>query len=97
MVQAGDVYLAPSLGARLFARSASPTKRAPSDRIALTPREDEILAQVSNGSTNKEIARGLDISEKTVKYYMTNIMQKLNVRNRVEAVVVARQRAQKSA
>jgi DNA-binding NarL/FixJ family response regulator len=37
--------------------------------------------------TNKEIARRLSISEKTVKHYMTNIMQKLHVRNRVEAVL----------
>ena len=94
-VYAGDVYLTPSLGARLFARAATLAKKPEPPLVSdLTPREDQILAQVSNGSTNKEIARELDISEKTVKYYMTNIMQKLSVRNRVEAVVAARNRQQ---
>ncbi len=94
-IATGGVYLTPSLGARLLTRGnngASP--HAPS-RMAvarLTPREDEILAEVSVGATNKEIAKKLKITEKTVKYFMTNIMQKLHVRNRVEAVVAARSR-----
>ena len=58
----------------------------------LTLREEEILGHVSNGLTNKEIANRLHISEKTVKHYMTNIMQKLQVRNRVEAVMTSRVR-----
>ena len=53
----------------------------------LTPREAQILACVARALTNKEIARELQISEKTVKHYMTVIMEKLQVRNRVEAVV----------
>jgi two-component system nitrate/nitrite response regulator NarL len=44
------------------------------------------------GQTNKEIAIKLNISEKTVKHYMTTIMHKLHVRNRVEAAVKARMR-----
>lgn len=44
--------------------------------------------------TNKEIAGALHISEKTVKHYMTNILQKLQVRNRVEAAMHYRKRAQ---
>ena len=44
------------------------------------------------GQTNKEIANNLGISEKTVKHYMTNIMQKLQVRNRVQAVLALRNR-----
>ena len=63
----------------------------------LSAREEQVLSHVSVGSTNKEIARKLNISEKTVKYYMTNILQKLQVRNRVEAVVAARGRTEKSA
>jgi DNA-binding NarL/FixJ family response regulator len=94
-IQKGSVYLTPRLGARLLARVNSAVA-APShprhDLNHLTTREDQILAKVSEGFTNKEIARSLDISEKTVKYYMTNIMQKLQVRNRVEAVVVSRER-----
>jgi DNA-binding NarL/FixJ family response regulator len=53
----------------------------------LTPREAQILAGVGRALTNKEIARELEISEKTVKHFMTIIMEKLQVRNRVEAVV----------
>jgi DNA-binding NarL/FixJ family response regulator len=41
------------------------------------------------GSSNKEIAQQLHLSEKTVKHYMTNILQKLQVRNRVEAALLA--------
>lgn len=94
IVAAGDVYLTPSLGARLFARAnGAAALSPPRPRSAkLTPREDEILAQVSLGATNKEIATKLIITEKTVKYFMTNIMQKLQVRNRVEAVLAARGR-----
>lgn len=44
------------------------------------------------GATNKEIARHLKISEKTVKYYMTQIMQKLEVQNRLQVVVAAQER-----
>ena len=63
----------------------------------LTARETQILTQVSVGATNKEIGRRFNISDKTVKYYMTNIMKKLQVRNRVEAVVIMRDRASTSA
>ncbi len=53
----------------------------------LTGREVQILTEVSRGLTNKEIARNLALSEKTIKNCMTHIMQKLKVRNRVEAVL----------
>ncbi len=99
-VAADEVYLTPSLGARLFAQSAAaqrqPAAATAADVANLTSREEEILSQVSVGSTNKEIARKLNISDKTVKYYMTNILQKLQVRNRVEAVIAARDRQRKT-
>ena len=98
-VAAGEVYLTPSLGARLFAQPPAAQRQAPApqtDIADLTSREEEILSQVSVGSTNKEIARKLNISDKTVKYYMTNILQKLQVRNRVEAVIAARDRVKKT-
>jgi DNA-binding NarL/FixJ family response regulator len=60
--------------------------------FVLTPREEDILECVAIGQTNKEIAIRLSISEKTVKHYMTTIMHKLQVRNRVEAALKARQR-----
>ena len=46
-----------------------------------------MLNEPLKGQASKEIAKSLSISEKTVKHYMTNIMQKLRVRNRVEAVL----------
>jgi two-component system, NarL family, nitrate/nitrite response regulator NarL len=55
----------------------------------LTEREYQILRQVATGASNKEIAEVLSLSEKTVKHYMTNILQKLQVRNRVEAALIA--------
>ena len=48
---------------------------------------------MAEGKTNKEIARLLNISEKTVKHYMTNIMHKLQVRNRVEAALVVKKKS----
>ena len=47
----------------------------------------DMLPGLSSGMTNKEIARLLTLSEKTIKHYVTNILQKLQVRNRVEAAL----------
>ncbi len=55
----------------------------------LTEREQQILELVATGCSNKEIGYQLHLSEKTVKHYMTNILQKLQVRNRVEAALFA--------
>ncbi len=55
----------------------------------LTPREKEILKLVAQGSTNKEIAKSLTITEHTVKNHLRNILEKLHVRNRVEAATMA--------
>ena len=79
----GGFYVPPELGAGLLRQD----KDKP---FKLTPRETQILACVERGLTNKEIARELQISEKTVKHYMTVIMQKLQVRNRVEAALKAK-------
>jgi DNA-binding NarL/FixJ family response regulator len=95
-IHAGETYVTPALAARLLtrmkARTAPPAK-AEIDPVGLTQREEEILDCVANGRTNKEIARELKLSEKTVKHYMTNIMHKLQVRNRVEAALAVRNRA----
>lgn len=87
----GASYVSPSLAAQVLAsmqaRSA-PAVRAASDD--LSEREVTILRLVATGLSNKEIARDLDLQEKTIKHYMTNILQKLQVRNRVEAALKAR-------
>lgn len=93
-VAAGGQHVHPDLAARLLAQAGAPAKPEPqpTPRIALTAREEQILKLVSRGLTNKEVARDLDISEKTVKHYMTAIMNKLGVRNRTEAVLQSRDR-----
>jgi DNA-binding NarL/FixJ family response regulator len=94
-IHRGESYVSPGLAARLLTQlRRRPTEAEADDELAdLTVREEEILGHVSAGLTNKEIAIRLGISEKTVKHYMTNIMQKLQVRNRVEAVMTARRRS----
>jgi DNA-binding NarL/FixJ family response regulator len=91
-VHRGDSYVTPSLAARVLSRMTKAPARASAPKTApcddrLTFREEQILKQVSDGLTNKEIARKLQLSEKTVKHYVTNILQKLQVRNRVEAAL----------
>jgi len=88
-VEKGQYYVTPQLAARLLRQ---PTRNTPAltKLDELTHRETEILGNVAKGLTNKEIARTLSLSEKTVKHYMTNVMQKLQVRNRVEAVLTLR-------
>jgi DNA-binding NarL/FixJ family response regulator len=56
------------------------------ERTLLTPREVEVLTAVSNGLTNKEIARELGISRHTVKFHIESLMRKLGVSSRAEAV-----------
>lgn len=57
--------------------------------VPLSPREMEILQQVTNGLSNKEIAMELGISQQTVKNHMTSILRKLNVEDRTQAAVAA--------
>lgn len=92
IVLSGQVYVSPSLGARLVAKALQPAQRPAPVQAKLSAREDAILSRAAMGSTNKEIAQSFDLSEKTVKYYMTSIMKKLHVRNRVEAIMTTRQR-----
>ncbi|HEX6001350.1 MAG TPA: response regulator transcription factor [Hyphomicrobiaceae bacterium] len=92
-VSRGESYVTPALAARLLRHvTQQELSRSPS-LPELTTREAEILADVARGLTNKEIARARALSEKTVKHHMTNIMQKLQVRNRVEAAMIFRKQA----
>ncbi|MCS3741594.1 MULTISPECIES: helix-turn-helix transcriptional regulator [unclassified Rhizobium] len=57
--------------------------------LRLSAREEQIVDYLVRGSTNREIAISLDISEKTVKHYMTVLMGKLDARSRLEVVLAA--------
>jgi DNA-binding NarL/FixJ family response regulator len=88
-VSIGETYITPNLAARLLSKNRSPSSKSVSREpaVQLTAREEQILVELKLGATNKEIARKLALSEKTVKHYMTSVLQKLRARNRVEAAM----------
>jgi len=89
-VTAGEVYITPALASGLLSEM---TRDDPADPFEnLTGREHEILELVAAGLTNREIGERLYLAEKTVKHYMTNVLQKLHVRSRVEAALLAQRR-----
>ena len=94
-VHSGESYVSPQLAVRvLTAMKTRNNAQAVDDALpSLTKREEQILDAVSQGKTNKEVANALEISEKTVKHYMTNIMHKLQVRNRVEAALMVKRKS----
>ena len=86
-VRGGEVYVAPNMAARVLLEMGQGRSAEPFE--SLTEREREILELVAAGHTNKEIGARLYLAETTVKYYMTNILEKLHVRSRVEAALLA--------
>jgi len=74
-----------------FASRIRPDSNAPGD-IPLTPREIEVLRLIADGRSNSEIADALVISHETVKTYVSRILTKLDLRDRVQAVVYAYRR-----
>ncbi len=91
-VYAGEAYVTPTLAASLLSEMNGNWRgqRPPTNPLdELTDRERQILEKVASGLSNKEIAQQVFLTEKTVKHYMTNILQKLQVRNRVEAALLA--------
>jgi two-component system, NarL family, nitrate/nitrite response regulator NarL len=88
-LMAGESHVAPSLAARMLTRMHQPRTHQPDPLASLTDREEEILRLVSAGLSNKEIARRLEVQERTVKHHMTQILQKLHLRNRTEAAILA--------
>jgi DNA-binding NarL/FixJ family response regulator len=85
----GEIYVSPSLAAEML---VSLTNEKTNDPLQeLTAREREILAGIGAGKTNREIGDALFLSEKTIKHYVSNILQKLQVRSRVEAALLAAQ------
>jgi DNA-binding NarL/FixJ family response regulator len=96
MVIEGESYVPPALAASMLLEmnmsKTHPQKEVENPIDSLTSREKEILEGLAKGLSNKEIGQNLFLSEKTIKHYITIILQKLQVRNRVEAALLAQKR-----
>jgi DNA-binding NarL/FixJ family response regulator len=91
-VSRGDALLAPSITRRLieqFIRRPPPGAKAPRELDELSEREREVLKLVARGLSNAEIAQRLVVSPTTVKSHVASVLQKLRLRDRVQAVVLA--------
>jgi DNA-binding NarL/FixJ family response regulator len=82
-VARGETYLDSRVASRVLALSRAPR---------LSPREREVLRLMMDGRSNKEIASALKVTERTVKFHVTSIFNKLGAENRAQAVSIAHQR-----
>lgn len=91
----GEYFLQPSITAKVMAEFSRLSRAAPSFEHMLTeplsPRELEILRLVATGASNRDIAETLVIAEGTVKNHLTNILGKLSVKDRMQAVLKAKE------
>ena len=86
-VHAGESYLSPRIAAKLVGGIVQPGARA-----RLSAREQGVLRLVAAGLSNRQIAETLSISERTVKFHVTAIFNKLGADNRAQAVAIAAER-----
>jgi len=90
VVARGEALLSPAVTRRVIQRFTRLPQPAPPSRFGdLTEREMDVLRLVARGLSNAEIGRALYISDTTVKTHITHILQKLDLRDRVQAVVLA--------
>jgi len=93
IVAAGDALLTPGVTRQLLDRVArrlpAPVGAGPATLDELTEREREVLELLSRGMSNAEIAQALIVGEATVKTHVSNVLMKLGLRDRVQAVVLA--------
>jgi DNA-binding NarL/FixJ family response regulator len=92
VVAGGEALLAPSITRRVieeFSRRPPPSEGPPAQVSELTARELEVLRLLARGKSNAEIAKELFLGETTVKTHVARILQKLQLRDRVQAVVLA--------
>ncbi len=90
-VAAGEAHFGPQIARRLMSFFAAPKPAVPSDAFPeLTAREREILDLIARGRNNQEIASRLSLSPKTVRNHISNIFTKLQVVDRVQAIIRAR-------
>lgn len=88
-VAEGNVMLTPSMASKMLSEFKHREKRREGEEQTLSSREVEILRHVAQGSTNKQIAEALFITENTAKVHLRNIMDKLHIKNRAEAASYA--------
>jgi DNA-binding NarL/FixJ family response regulator len=90
-VARGYTHLAPGMMAKVFSGQVSETKiTVPPELAELTPRELEVLKLIAVGANNREISQQLYISEGTVKNHVTNLLTRLNLRDRTQAAILAK-------
>jgi DNA-binding NarL/FixJ family response regulator len=88
----GEALLAPSITKRLieeFAKQRAPVRASGTDLKTLTDREREVLTLLGRGLSNPEIAKELKVGEATVKTHVAHVLDKLELRDRVQAVIFA--------
>jgi DNA-binding NarL/FixJ family response regulator len=91
-IAAGDALLSPAITKRVIKEFARiPRVTPPQELDDLTPREQDIVRLIARGLSNAEIARELYIGDTTVKTHISHVLQKLNLRDRVQVVVLAYQ------
>jgi DNA-binding NarL/FixJ family response regulator len=89
-VRHGETYITQSFASQVIAALRNTSlRRMAAEAVRFSIREEQIVRLLSRGKTNKEIAVSLKISEKSVKNYMTILMQKLHARDRLEVVIAA--------
>ena len=102
VVQAGGLWIGEALMQRLLASTQAAMAKIPTTKLplnephrvaadylpTLTRREQEVARSVARGSSNKEIARQLDITERTVKAHIGSVFQKLNARDRLHLALI---------
>jgi DNA-binding NarL/FixJ family response regulator len=91
-VAAGEALLSPTVTRTVIRRFAAVRRQAPPPAVAdLTPRELEVFRLITRGLSNAEIGAELYISDTTVKTHVTRLLQKLDLRDRAQAIVLAYQ------
>ena len=88
-IHKGYTQLAPGLVERIIAKVPTASPAPPPSWDDLTPREQDVLQLIAKGASNREIAQSLYISEGTVKNHVTNILTRLNLRDRTQAAIFA--------
>ncbi|MEC4819814.1 MAG: response regulator transcription factor [Scytonema sp. PMC 1069.18] len=91
-VYKGYTQLGPGIGKKVVAQIPKVSMSRLELWDELTPREQEILRLIATGASNREIAQTLYIAEKTVKNHVTNILSQLNLRDRTQAAIFAKER-----